>query len=500
MTNYSFAGLLPWAIGLTVSFPLLLVIFSELGTYAERAGWPVASTIKGVRQIIVPMLALMLFMRHVLEWPADDTFVQLIGTLLWIFILYESLNFINQVVFDAAKEGSWQSRVPTLFRDITRFLLVGIGAALIYSEVWGKEIGAAWTALGLGSVVIGLALQEPLGNIVSGLILLAERPLALGDWITTDGVTGKVVGINWRSVHILTPSSELRIVPNSGLYRGSISNLSRPDLTRTVSLELRFSYEVPPTRVKTNLLDLMQSIPLILTNPKPSVVVANYEGFAIIYNVTFTVARQEDIGSAKDIFLSQVWYVSRREQLNIPDIREPETTSVLPIDLLQKIPKFQINEQLKQVLAPKVLLRRYGSGETIIHEGGPLKGLYVLHFGKAILSTKDHEGVVHEIGQVGPGDFFGENAMLAGQPSDFTVTATEDVELFIIGPDALQELLESAPTLVREIGYMLDVRRKAVKEVRSLNSHMNAPGTLSNIRGELLHIARSKGSGLQASK
>ena len=494
MNSYSFAGLLPWAVGLTVGFPLLLVVFSELGTYAERAGWPIASTIRGIHRLVIPSLALMLFVRFVLEKPSDDTLTQLVETVFLIVVLYESLNFINQVVFDSAAQGSWQSRVPTLFRDITRFLLVGIGAALIYSEVWGKEIGAAWTALGLGSVVIGLALQEPLGNTVSGLILLAERPLAIGDWITAEGITGKVVEINWRSVHILTPTHELKIVPNSSLYRGSFSNLSRPDLIRSETVELRFSYEIPPTQVKNNLLELMQSIPAILQTPPPEVVVANYEGFSIVYQLSFTVARQEDISTAKDTLLTRVWYVSRRERLNIPDIREPETNPVMPIDLLQGFPKFKVNDTIRQELAQKTILRRFGIGERIISEGGPLDGLYVLHFGHAVLTVSNRAGFEHEIGQIGPGEFFGESAIIAGQPSELAVTATEDLELLILDPEALQQLLDCSPNLVREIGYVLDIRRKAIQEVRSLNKEKKSASAQESNKGDVVQLARAQGA------
>ena len=97
---------------------------------------------------------------------------------------------------------------------------------VIYSNVWGREVQGALTALGVGSVVIGLALQEPLGNIVSGLMLLFERPLKVGDWVSAEGVTGKVIEINWRSVHILTPTRELRIVQQHTSSQIVVSELS----------------------------------------------------------------------------------------------------------------------------------------------------------------------------------------------------------------------------------------------------------------------------------
>ncbi|MFN9912835.1 MAG: mechanosensitive ion channel family protein, partial [Pirellulaceae bacterium] len=130
----------------------------------------------------------------------------------------------NDLVFATGDGESWRARVPKLFRDLSRAVLVAIGAMFIYSRVWGYELSNALTALGVGSVVIGLALQEPLGNIVSGLMLLFERPLNVGDWVVADGKTGKVIEINWRSVHIETATRELEIVPNVSLYKASFSN------------------------------------------------------------------------------------------------------------------------------------------------------------------------------------------------------------------------------------------------------------------------------------
>ena len=62
--------------------------------------------------------------------------------------------------------GSWQRKVPRLLRDLMRLLLVAIGLAIVYSFVWGREIEGALAALGVTSIVVGLALQEPLGNLV----------------------------------------------------------------------------------------------------------------------------------------------------------------------------------------------------------------------------------------------------------------------------------------------------------------------------------------------
>ena len=91
--------------------------------------------------------------------------------------------------------------------------------------MWDADVGGLFTALGVGSIVIGLALQNAVGGVISGLLLLFEQPFKIGDWLDTGGVKGRVVEVNWRAVHIDTGNG-IQIVPNSTLSGASFTNLS----------------------------------------------------------------------------------------------------------------------------------------------------------------------------------------------------------------------------------------------------------------------------------
>ena len=99
------------------------------------------------------------------------------------------------LVFENAAKESWRSRAPKLFQDLIRLLLVVIGAAIVLSVVWRQDLGGLIAALGVGSIVLGLALQETLGNLMSGIALFFERPFSVGDWISVGGKSGQVVQI-----------------------------------------------------------------------------------------------------------------------------------------------------------------------------------------------------------------------------------------------------------------------------------------------------------------
>ncbi len=178
--------------------------------------------------------------------PSENVWVRVATTATWVALVIVALGAANAVVFEGAAVGSWQQRVPRLLRDLVRTLLVAVAAALAYSFIWDREIQGALTALGVTSIVVGLALQEPLGNLFSGLMLLMERPFEIGDTIEVGGVSGTVKEINWRSAHIEALGGMIQVVPNSTLNKETISNYSRPLPIRMEMLELAFSSDDPP--------------------------------------------------------------------------------------------------------------------------------------------------------------------------------------------------------------------------------------------------------------
>ena len=184
----SLRGVWPWAVALALGFPAALLVLNESIAAMDRNGSPLAGSLRWIRNWVLPALAGVLFLRHVLGLDSGHLWVRLAATALWILVAAGVLGVVNSVVFESARSGSWQRRVPRLLRDLVRVLLVAVAAAIVYSYVWGKDLSGALTALGVSSIVVGLALQEPLGNLFSGVMLLMERPFEVGDDIEVGGV------------------------------------------------------------------------------------------------------------------------------------------------------------------------------------------------------------------------------------------------------------------------------------------------------------------------
>ena len=252
----------PWQLAalLALGFPLLIVILTELSFAITRIHNPMASSVRSARNWLAPSLALALFLRWVLRLPAEHLWVHIADTLCWAAGIIVLLGAVNSVVLENAPIGSWQRKVPKLLRDLLRLLLVAIAIAMVYSIVWDREIQGALAALGLTSIVVGLALQEPLGNLFSGLMLLMERPFEVGESIEVCGVSGTVKEVNWRSVHIASATGLVQIVPNSVLNKETINNYSRPKPLRMERVEVNFSLDDPPNEVCQALKELMRGV------------------------------------------------------------------------------------------------------------------------------------------------------------------------------------------------------------------------------------------------
>ena len=247
-----------WGVGLILVFQLLVILLGEAIYRADRRTLPIGGIFRALRNIVLPFAVLFVFLTRLLEFDRDSVVVRLVETALWVSVVYAVLLIFNVLVFENAAKESWRSRAPKLFQDLIRLLLVVIGAAIVLSVVWRQDLGGLIAALGVGSIVLGLALQETLGNLMSGIALFFERPFSVGDWISVGGKSGQVVQVSWRSVHLRTAERNLLVLPNSALGRETITNYSQPTDQQMLRLSFSFGLDAPPNRVKEMLVEVAQ--------------------------------------------------------------------------------------------------------------------------------------------------------------------------------------------------------------------------------------------------
>ncbi|MEO1621074.1 MAG: mechanosensitive ion channel family protein [Cyanobacteria bacterium J06632_3] len=468
---------LPWGIGLIVVFPLAIVGLGELILRLERRQHPMVKVVREIRNWVVPFAGVFFLLTKVLErekgvWP-----IQIVETFAWVALIVAALSFVNVLLFTGAKPGSWQADMPKLFRDLVRSLLIAIGIAIVLSAVFGVDLQGAFTALGVGGVVLGFALQDTLGNLFSGVALLFERPFQIGDWLEVDGQKGKVIEVNWRSVHLVTRELEQLIVPNSVLSQAVIRNYNLPEHRHVEPVLIGFSYDDAPNTVKRVMLETALNTPGVLKHPAPIIQTLSYDDSSIGYVVKLFLDDYSQVPKIRDEFVTRIWYAARRNGLSIPfpirDVYHHHVPKEKDSELLRRLASYMkslptlamVSDQVLEEIAGQANLGHFGRGESVIFQEQLNVKLHFILAGSAIATSRDHGGKQYTVEDLTRGDFFGYSALLANEPSPMTITATEDLEVLILEIEAAQKMLNKSPRFSQALGGVIDARQTKLKQL-----------------------------------
>jgi small-conductance mechanosensitive channel len=307
--------------------------------------------------------------------------------------------------------------------------------------------------------VLGLALQNSVGQIISGLLLLFEQPFQLGDWLDTPSARGRVVEVNWRATHIDTGSG-LQIMPNSILAAASFTNLSRPPGDHSIKVVTVFALGDPPDDVCDLLAKVAGRLPHLRSGALPKAVPKG----AGEYQTSIPLASPADDSGARSVFLRWIWYASRRAGLSLDeaedDFASPER---LEKALRAVAPTLRLTDGDRQELRPHGRLTRYGADETLQFAGQIPKRMTFLVSGRIHLSVTGEDGVVVPIRTIEEGDFIGQTT-LTREPVLADAIALGEVTVLQFEREHIEELVGRKPLLLQEIGRAIESRHASVKQ------------------------------------
>ncbi|MEL7070352.1 MAG: mechanosensitive ion channel family protein [Cyanobacteria bacterium J06581_3] len=468
---------LPWGIGLIVLFPLLMVGLAELALQMRTRNHPMVKVVEEIRVWVIPSAALFFLLTRVVELPEGDRPIQVVETLAWISLIVAALSFVNVLLFTGAKPGTWQRDMPKLFRDLVRTILIAVGIAIVLKAVFDINLAGVFTALGVTGIVLGFALQDTLGNLFSGVALLFERPFDIGDWLEIDGQIGKVIEVNWRSVHIQTRNLNQLIVPNSALALAVIRNYNKPAPQHREVVGLGFSYGDPPNKVKRVMREAALDTPGVLRDPTPIVQTISYDDSSIGYNVLLFLESYAKVPTIRDAFVTRVWYAARRNGLSIPfpirDVYHHHIPKVADDEPLRRLAGYMkslpslamVSDNVLEEIAPQAQLMHFGRGESVIYQGQNGVKLHFVLAGSAIATTQDSKGKKYTIAELTRSDFFGYSALLTNEPNPMTVTAAEDMEVLVLEIEAVQTMLNKSSRFAQQLGSVIDARQSKLKAI-----------------------------------
>ena len=458
-----------WAIGIGIGLPVLLIVLTEWQHSLRRRGSALIGPVSLLRNYLLPLGALLMAMIGATQMPAGSTPVRIVATLVATVVLILMLSGIKASLFASAPETSWRHRMPAIFLDVARFALIAVGIALIFAYIWGANVGGLFTALGIGSIVIGLTLQNSVGQIISGLLMLFEQPFRIGDWIDTPKASGRVVEVNWRSVHLETSQGVL-ITPNSVLAGEAFTNLSRPagqHATRVISV---FALEDRPDQVCAMLVRVASQLPQCHPDLTPVAVPIG----DLKYRTKIPLLTPGDDGDAEANFRRWIWYAARREGLHLDEADDTFSDPTSVSNALRTVvaPTLRLTAEQQAAMVPHSRIERYGAGELIQAAGTVPDGMSFIISGTVLLTADAADGTRTEVGTFEAGTFIGQSTLIR-HPVTGSVLAYDEATLIHVHRDAIERVVQKNPVLLQEFGRSIDEHRSAV--LRALAEQQAVP-------------------------
>ncbi|MBV7331873.1 mechanosensitive ion channel [Chloroflexi bacterium TSY] len=442
-----------WGVGLISGLIVLVIVLGEVIERLERRENPLTEGLRQIRHVVLPILTLLLALRHVLGMAGSSNGIRLLETLVWITVIYALLTLLsNTTRLSESNPQARISKVPTIFFALSRAVVVLFVAYHLLTNVWQVDVSNLFTAVGVGALAISFALQDTLSNLVSGFLLLIDSPFKAGDMIEVEGEWLEVTEVNWRSTRCIADSDWTTVViPNGILGQKRIKNMGSKEMSRyKFQFTFAFSYNDPPNRVIEIIQTAVNEIEQIDT-AATHVVTDRFEKSAVLYQAC-VVCNIHNHTEIRDALTKQIYYAARRHGLTIA---LPVQLEYSLDDQLRLQPVYDLTEMLRTIpllrslqqdtiewLSARTQVNHFGLGERMIRQGEPDDGYYLIYEGEVQLSSADPDGHHLDIMGLSAGDIFGELTSMRGEPSPVTATATTDTTVLILGDETIEQLIE----------------------------------------------------------
>ena len=460
-----------------MSIPVLIGVLVLVCAFAARA--VTRNTYVKRKLVLSVALAIGYLVSHGLSvWTGTPPGIaRTLGTIAPVLLVLAASNLIVLLAVNPFRQDRLPDHLPAILQDaITVALFIAV-VVLFFND--RLQLTAA-----AGAVVLGLALQNTLGNAIAGLALQADQPYKVGDWIRVGDHEGRVTQISWRSTVLRTRESTLVALPNSSIADGAIVNYSEPAPPTRVFVDIGVTYTAPPNHVKALMVDAIAQVPLALATPGPDVLMLDFGASAITYRARCFVPDMERASLAQDQMRTALWYAFQRHGIEIPYPIQieysPGTMPAVAMPEQADLPALIGNSALlggltagaRARLAASARPRLFGAGEVIVRQADTGRTSFLIARGEARVSLAPDD---HEVARLGVGEVFGEMSWLTGDPRSATVTATRDTLVFELDDTVLHELASASAGVLDTLADAVSRRRQQLESIFADTAHRHLP-------------------------
>ena len=428
-----------------------------------------------------------------------DNLIPIVKILLWMILVVAFVRFLNVLIFSTILSSS-QYEVSNLLRNVISIVIFIVAFFILlqtqYSTAYEK-LTPIFTGSTIIAVVLGLALQDTLGNLFAGLAMQADQPFQVGDVLSipTKGI-GVVEDISWRGVKIRTFQNKLLIISNSVLGKEAIEVAPRENLNARIVF-FNTLYANSPANTVQVVREAVRQVENVSQKIRPIVRVRNLGDNGIEWEVKYWTEDYAKHNETDALIRQRIWYVFQRENIEfayptrtIHVETKPQENVFVETDnaIFERLNNISIFTPLEDEevnsLANASAVRVFAPGEKIVRRGQIGHSMFVIHRGSVFIQIKE-DGKPKKIKTLHEGEFFGEMGLFTGEPRTATVIAEEETEVLEINHLCIKPILENNPELVESFSKLIEARRTLLHEEQNelrTTKQVNEIGIFNSIK------------------
>ncbi|MGB7070178.1 MAG: mechanosensitive ion channel family protein [Pyrinomonadaceae bacterium] len=421
--------------------------------------------------------------------------LHILKIILWMALVISIVRFIGYLIFGNAFR-SGQSEISSLLKTVFSIIIYVVAFFIIFqSQYPGVQLAPLFTGSAILGIVVGLALQDTLGNLFAGIALQADAPFQVGDVVNiAHRETGIVESVSWRGVKIRTFQNKLLVISNAVLGKEMIE-VSPHDNLNARLVTFNTLYSISPARTAQLIREAVRQVENVSSKMRPIVRIRDLGENAIDWEVKYWPDDYRRFNDTDALVRQKIWYVFQREGLEFAfptrsvyiEKKRPEATVEQFVDSvterLSNIPIFApLSDEETEQLAKASAVRVFAPMEPIVRMGQEGNSMFVIIRGQVKVQIPEM-GSPKTVNELRENDFFGEMSLLTGQPRSATVVASEETEVLQIKKSALKRLFDINPDLVRSISEIMEERQKLLVVEQPATEHIT-----DEVRGVLRSI------------
>ncbi|MGI8670813.1 MAG: cyclic nucleotide-binding domain-containing protein, partial [Aridibacter sp.] len=403
------------------------------------------------------------------------------------------------VIYGAALKNSNQNEISTLLKTVLSVIIYIVAFFIIFQTQYPKiPLAPLFTGSTILGIVVGLALQDTLGNLFAGIAIQADQSFQVGDIITISHQRlGTVEKVSWRGIKIRTFQNKLLIISNSVIGKETIEVAPKDNLNARI---VRFNtvYTNSPVKVIQVVREAVRQVENVSPKRRPKVRIGNLGKSGIEWEVKYWITNYRKHNDTDALIRQRIWYAFQREDLDfayptrtIYTAKQSEEGDVFVetaneiLERINNVPIFApLSAEDTQKISQSCSIRVFAPEEPIIQKGQTDKSMFIIHRGIVNVQV-DEDGIPKTISTLRAGDFFGEMSLFTGEPRTADVVADLETQVLEIKSYVLKPILEKNPEIAKVIGEIIEDRREVLvqeDEVKKSLTATETKGVFKNIK------------------